>query len=820
MIFDALVGGFVRSNGWRALVSIAAIAFGVATALALALTNAQTIRSLDYDRDLFGQHVDFQVLPFGTRLPQAVLARVRYLAGVAGAMPIIDRPVTIGVDRSGAGGDAARIVGVDLVQPLPGVSGFDEGRPGPFARAGSFVDPAESIGTDGAIVSSATATRLALRRGASFAVLIGARIVRLRVANVMPPSATGVDSSVVFVDIASAQKILNQLGSVDRIDVVAAASPQTVRSRLAAAIGSAARVVVPAPTDVSLGSLTNALAATFGALASIGLAVGGLLVFSAVGTSIAYRRGDIGTLRALGVTRASIVAAFVGEGIAYGAIGGLLGAALAEFAVDFATRVAGSKQDLGAYGPWTAALAVILGIGIAVVSSLAPALSAARIAPALAARRGGFEGAKTRSDGLAARAFLGVGALALGVTLASSPANGVWFVLGFPLCFATGILLIVLPFWRAIGILVRRASQNAPPSLHLAGLTLSAIPKRIAVAVAALSIAVFAAVAFDVASDSFANALHAWVKNGPAGDILVRPSGYGGTFDAGVVARVRATPGVTSVNAIRTIHTQVGSDEVDVRGEDAMAPRPTTTEPPAELGAPLAAALQIRSGDVIVLRGARHDVRVRVSDIRPDFSAGRGAIVIARRVLRDTFDDDRIDALRLTIARTSNPVSVENAVVRKLAPQRIVAVTTRELRDRFTSVFDATFAFVGTLAAAIVAIASLGLASALSALIFERRVEFQLLRIVGASRRTIARMLVTEALAVALSGCALGAVFGIAFAAVQSYVTDPVAIGFAIPLTVPFASLALIVATAILGTSIAPLLTARAAFRMQADRSA
>jgi putative ABC transport system permease protein len=622
------------------------------------------------------------------------------------------------------------------------------------------------------------------------------------------------------VDIASAQKILNQLGSVDRIDVVAAASPQTVRSRLAAAIGSAARVVVPAPTDVSLGSLTNALAATFGALASIGLAVGGLLVFSAVGTSIAYRRGDIGTLRALGVTRASIVAAFVGEGIAYGAIGGLLGAALAEFAVDFATRVAGSKQDLGAYGPWTAALAVILGIGIAVVSSLAPALSAARIAPALAARRGGFEGAKTRSDGLAARAFLGVGALALGVTLASSPANGVWFVLGFPLCFATGILLIVLPFWRAIGILVRRASQNAPPSLHLAGLTLSAIPKRIAVAVAALSIAVFAAVAFDVASDSFANALHAWVKNGPAGDILVRPSGYGGTFDAGVVARVRATPGVTSVNAIRTIHTQVGSDEVDVRGEDAMAPRPTTTEPPAELGAPLAAALQIRSGDVIVLRGARHDVRVRVSDIRPDFSAGRGAIVIARRVLRDTFDDDRIDALRLTIARTSNPVSVENAVVRKLAPQRIVAVTTRELRDRFTSVFDATFAFVGTLAAAIVAIASLGLASALSALIFERRVEFQLLRIVGASRRTIARMLVTEALAVALSGCALGAVFGIAFAAVQSYVTDPVAIGFAIPLTVPFASLALIVATAILGTSIAPLLTARAAFRMQADRSA
>jgi putative ABC transport system permease protein len=569
---------------------------------------------------------------------------------------------------------------------------------------------------------------------------------------------------------------------------------------------------------VSLGSLTNALAATFGALGSIGLAVGGLLVFSAVGTSIAYRRGDIATLRILGVAPASIVVAFVIEGAAYGAVGGLLAAALAEFAIDIAARVAGSKQDIGGYGPWTAVLAVMLGIGIAVVSSLAPALSAARIAPALAARRGSFEGDKTRAGGLAARGFLGVGVLALGTALASSPAHDVWFVLGFPLCFATAIVLIISPFWRAIGILVRRASQSAPPSLHLAGLALGAIPKRIAVAVAALSIAVFAAVSFDVASDSFANALHAWVNNGPAGDILVRPFGYGGTFDAGVVARVRATPGVTSVNAVRTIHTRVGSDDVDVRGEDTIAPRPATAEPPAELGAPLAVALRAKRGDVVVLRGARHDVRVRVAAIRPDFSAARGAIVVARKVLRDTFDDDRIDALRLTIDGRSSPTSVENSIVRKLAPQRIVAVTTRELRERFTSVFDDTFAFVGTLASTIVAIASLGLAGALSALIFERRVELQLLRIVGATRRTILRMLVTEALVVALSGCAIGTVFGIAFAAVQSYVTDPVAIGFAIPLTVPLASLSAVAATAILATSTAPLLAARAAYRIEADR--
>jgi putative ABC transport system permease protein len=650
--------------------------------------------------------------------------------------------------------------------------------------------------------------------------LIGAHVVRLRIANVLPRAATGVDSNVVFVDIASAQRLLHEPGTVDRIDVVAAASPQSVRSQLAAAIGGAARVALPASGDDSLGSLTNALAATFGALASIGLAVGGLLVFNAVGTSIAYRRGDIGTLRALGVAPVSIVTTFVAEGAAYGALGGFLGAALAEFAVHIVARVAGSKQDLGAYDPWMLALAVILGIAVAALSSLAPALSAARIAPALAARQGGFEGRRASDERLAARAFLAVGAFALGIMLASNPTHDLWFALGFPLCFAAGIVLVILPFWRAVGTLIRYATKNAPPSLYLARLTLGAIPKRIAVAVAALAVAVFAAVAFDIASDSFANALHAWAKDGFAGDILVRPFGYGGTFDAAVVARVRATPGVTGVNAVRTIHTQVGSTAVDVRGEDP-SPRPsTTTEPPAELGAPLAAALHVKRGDIVVLRGARRDVRVRISAIHPDFSASRGAIVVARALLRSAFDDERIDALRVTLAATANPRSVENAIVRRLAPQRIVAVTTRELRDRFTSVFDGTFAFAGTLACAIVAIASLGLAGAFSALIFERRLELQLLRVVGASRRTIVRMLVSEALVVALVGCVLGSVFGIAFAAVQSYVTDPVALGFAIPLTLPLANVAAVVTGALLGTSIAPLLTARAAWRIRADRRA
>jgi len=819
VIFNALIVGHLHNNAWRALVSIVAIALGVATALALDLANTLSIRTLDADRSLFTQRVDLQILPFGNRLPQGALTLVRYTEGVASAAPIIDRPATIGVDRYGAGGSAARMVGVDLLQPLPGVAGFDEGRPGPFAPVGSFIDPGAVIGTNGAIVSAATAARLRLHRGGSFAILIGARIVKLHVANVMPPSVTGVDSSVLFVDIMTAEVILHEPGKIDRIDVLTNAAPETVRAALIAAIGHRARVIVPEASGFSLGALTSGIEATFGALASIALGVGGLLVFNAVGTSIAHRRGDIGTLRTLGVAPASIIMAFITEGAAYGALGGVLGVVLAEFAVEIIESSTRAQQNVGEHNVWTFVLAVLLGIGVAVFSSIAPALSATRIAPALAARQGSFDVRPLGGATLTAQTLAAACAFALALALSFHPGHAAWFMLGFPLSFTAGTVLVTGSFSKAIGGVARLVTLDAPPSLRFAGLTLAAIPKRVAVALAALSVAVFAAVAFDVASVSFATSLHAWAVYGIAGDLHVRPFGNGSTFDASVAARIRATPGVRDVVAVRTIRTQTGSTDVAVRGEDELEPVPHVmmTEPPAELGAQLAATLHVKAGDVIALRAPHRDLHVRVTSVRPDFSNARGSIIVARGVLRKAFGDNRIDALRVTIYRQANPTSVENAIARRLAPLRTVIVTTRELRDRLTSAFDETFLFVRTLAVVVVMIASLGVASTLSALVFERRYELRMLRTLGTPRSTIVRMLASEALVIALSGSVLGLLIGIAFAAMQLYAVDPVAIGFAIPLTVPYASVTAVFIAAVAAAVAGPVLAAPAAFRIATD---
>ena len=81
--------------------------------------------------------------------------------------------------------------------------------------------------------------------------------MRLRLANVMPPSAAGVDSSVVFVDVTTAHAIAHDFRTVDRIDVVTQAPPETVWPALVGAVRGRARVVVSARSGFSLGALTG-----------------------------------------------------------------------------------------------------------------------------------------------------------------------------------------------------------------------------------------------------------------------------------------------------------------------------------------------------------------------------------------------------------------------------------------------------------------------------------------------------------------------------------------------------------------------------------
>ena len=74
------------------------------------------------------------------------------------------------------------------------------------------------------------------------------------------------------------------------------------------------------------------------ALSSIALLVGLFLVYNAVSVSVLARRQEIGTLRALGVSRTQVQALFLGEGALFGVLGVALGIPLARLLADATAR--------------------------------------------------------------------------------------------------------------------------------------------------------------------------------------------------------------------------------------------------------------------------------------------------------------------------------------------------------------------------------------------------------------------------------------------------------------------------------------------------
>ena len=167
----------------------------------------------------------------------------------------------------------------------------------------------------GAFVSAALAERLHWETGETVHALAGDRDVVLRIAGIIPRGAVGIDSSVVFVDIATAQETFGKIGLLDRIDlVVEPARLADVERAVSAAIPPGARAIRPKARTDEISRMLQSFRLNLEALAYVALLVGMYLIYNTVAISVVQRRPEVGTVRALGATRGAVFRTFVGEG--------------------------------------------------------------------------------------------------------------------------------------------------------------------------------------------------------------------------------------------------------------------------------------------------------------------------------------------------------------------------------------------------------------------------------------------------------------------------------------------------------------------------
>jgi putative ABC transport system permease protein len=176
----------------------------------------------------------------------------------------------------------------------------------------------------------------------------------------------------------------------------------------------------------------------------------------------------------------------------------------------------------------------------------------------------------------------------------------------------------------------------------------------------------------------------------------------------------------------------------------------------------LAAALGLSVGSTFVLPTGAGDIPLEVVAVNESFKSNQGAAVVSLGLLQQTSGRPGVSSYDITLAPGADRAAVAGAVRRVVAGVPYPVTVQRgddHYADIKAAVAQSTAAFVA-LQWIIVVAASLAVLNTLVISVVERRRELGILRAVGTSRRTVVRMVLTEAAAVGIGGTVLGVLSG------------------------------------------------------------
>jgi putative ABC transport system permease protein len=793
----AVLRGALTQNRLRVVLATSAIALGVALGYAVQLINEAAVGELAGGLRMLSGDADLEVRGARDGFDQALYPLLARLPEVAVASPVVE------VDAKLAGRDETlRIVGHDAlraasIQP---------------ALVGTPADRLDTLRPDRLFLSAAAARQLDAREGDVVRFQVGLDERALRVAGTLP--GTGSQRFAVM-DIAGAQSAFDRLGRVTRIDLRArpGVDVEAVRARIRPLLPPGVAVERPETGAAATTRLSRSYRVNLDVLALVALFTGGLLVFSTQALAVVRRRAQLALLRVLGMTRTRLLAAILAEGALVGVAGSIVGLAVGFALASLAVRTFGADLGSGYFrgvvptlrlDPSMLGIFFLLGVATAALGSLAPALGVARAAPAAALKAGDEERAFSR---LASPAP-GVVALVLGVAATALPP-----ITGLPLFGYAAIALLLAGTLLLMPRIAQAALALAPTSklaaAQLALAQLRGAPGQASVSLAAIVASVALTVSMAIMVASFRDSLDAWLERILPADLYFRAAAGGDTafLDPAAQAQIAALPGVRRVDFSRERQLLLDPARprvvLQARAIDSAdparslplvgtwtIPRPETP-PPAWVNEPAADLYAFHRGAVIELPLGGRAVRFTVAGVWRDYGRPQGAIAIARETYVALTGDRTITNGALWLAPGADRAGVAQALQRAVpGGDRLDIGTPGEIRALSLRIFDRTFAVTYALELAAIVIGLAGLSSSFGALVLARRREFGVLRHLGMTRRQIAAMLATEALAVTGVGLAVGLVLGAVISLVLIHVVNRQSFHWGMELSLPWRSLA------------------------------
>ena len=861
-LFRQVVLRQLKAEALRTALTIMGVAAGIAVVLAIRLSNASAVNGFGAALELTSGRAGLEIIGTGFGIDERVLPELDWLRTYGTTSPVIDGDllVRVGTRDSGFGTDKAgrstaadvaplapanpeppnpnpgasaselvRVLGVDILRDFP-VRDYEVADAGTqTARPETPLDILTLLSDPLAIViTRAFAERHALRVGDPLPVIIGDRLMDLRVRGLLAAEGPAklMDGNVALMDMAAAQWAFDRLGRVDRIDVKLHDGVDVGEAERAIAARLPEGLIVQRPSrrGEQVEQMLAAFHLNLSALSSIALLVGLFLVYNAVSVSVLARRQEIGTMRALGVTRGQVQALFLGESAVFGVVGVAVGLPLARLLADVTVSLtsrtvnalyvaaAAAPPDLG----WSdVAVAAGVGVPLSLVAAWLPAREAAAVPPTAVLR--GADRVLARTYGQARTRVAAVVLLLLAAVFSRLPVIAGLPVAGYlasvALVFGAALLMPVLltlaaGYGRSLWYRLFRVGG------WLAHAALGGAIGRVAVSVAALAVSLAMMVAITVMVGSFRQTVIDWVGQSLQADLFVGPAARRSgarepTVSPRVEAVVRAHPEIRAVDAFRSVTIPykgsliyLGSGDFEVRQEHgglrfkAISAEPSRVLASAQtsdavlVSEPFATRYGRQVGDRIALPTPGGTVAFEIVGIYFDYSSDRGVVMMDNRTLARHFGEQRPTGLTVYLRDPARAPAVRGELLGRLGGTAGVHIFTNSaLRDEVLRIFDGTFTITYALQAIAITVALLGIVGTLMTLVIERRRELEVMRAVGASRGQVRVMVVAEAAMLGVISQVAGLVIGLLLALILVYVVNVQSFGWTIHLAIPWVSL-------------------------------
>jgi len=567
-------------------------------------------------------------------------------------------------------------------------------------------------------------------------------------------------------------------------------------------------------------------------ISSIAFLVGFFMLFNTIFITVVKKREQIGTLRALGSSKLQILFLFIFQSLFLGILGSVLGLLLGQILSIYSSAVVEETistifkpvyiKNIFSFNSYSF-YAVFLGICISLLSSVFPAIEAARVNPVETVRRGTFELKFKKYY----KIWFLVGLFFIGLGILFSFFDYYYNVSEYPYLSYVGVFFILIGFCAAAFLYLEKLILFVEKFLKKIFKTAGFISfadifsssYRFAIALISVAISMALVISMVTLIDSFKISLTKWIDNNLRADIFIKSASCSSNFcfeplDENILYKIKTVDGVEAVSTFRAMPGTFKGKEILLGfGEEKVVKKYHNGIDNFEVTKSVAVSeyfkirYGLKVGDFIEIDTPKGKGKFKIREIFTSYSTVNGFIIFDNSFQKRYWDELKFTQVSIYLKKGVDSDSVISKLENLINQDGSLDIFNNDvIRKKVIKIFDKSFAITYAIQGIALIVSLLGVGNMLYAVALERRKEISILKYLGANNILLSKIYTLSAAVIGFFGVFYGVLLGSVLSVIIIKVVNTKSFGWSIEYHVNFLKTSLLLLVLVLFVIFAGLL--------------